>query len=55
LSTLNPITEIKDTCVCYFCVKLSSVDLKKPLDKEMAKLKEMRENQKEQVPGMLLL
>ncbi|KAG1939482.1 condensin complex subunit 1 [Pimephales promelas] len=33
----------------YSC-KLSSVDLKKPLDKEMAKLKEMRENQKEQVP-----
>ncbi|ROL52067.1 Condensin complex subunit 1 [Anabarilius grahami] len=33
----------------YSC-KLSSVDLKKPLDKEMAKLKEMRDAQKEQVP-----
>uniref|UniRef100_A0A8C1Z7H1 Condensin complex subunit 1 n=1 Tax=Cyprinus carpio TaxID=7962 RepID=A0A8C1Z7H1_CYPCA len=34
----------------YSC-KLSSVDLTKPLEKEMAKLKEMRDSQKEQVPG----
>ncbi|KTF89885.1 hypothetical protein cypCar_00032481 [Cyprinus carpio] len=33
----------------YSC-KLSSVDLTKPLEKEMAKLKEMRDSQKEQVP-----
>uniref|UniRef100_UPI003D79A548 condensin complex subunit 1 n=1 Tax=Danio rerio TaxID=7955 RepID=UPI003D79A548 len=33
----------------YSC-KLSSVDLKKPLEKEMAKLKEMRDAQAEQVP-----
>uniref|UniRef100_A0A8C1EYY2 Condensin complex subunit 1 n=1 Tax=Cyprinus carpio carpio TaxID=630221 RepID=A0A8C1EYY2_CYPCA len=34
----------------YSC-KLSSVDLTKPLEKEMAKLKEMRDSQKEQVPA----
>lgn len=33
----------------YSC-KLSSVDLKKPLEKEMAKLKEMKENMRENAP-----
>uniref|UniRef100_A0AAR2M0W1 Condensin complex subunit 1 n=1 Tax=Pygocentrus nattereri TaxID=42514 RepID=A0AAR2M0W1_PYGNA len=37
----------------YSC-KLSSVDLKKPLEKETAKLKEMRENMSEKAPGTYL-
>uniref|UniRef100_A0A671LVX8 Condensin complex subunit 1 n=1 Tax=Sinocyclocheilus anshuiensis TaxID=1608454 RepID=A0A671LVX8_9TELE len=36
----------------YSC-KLSSVDLTNPLEKEMAKLKEMRDSQKEHVPAQL--
>lgn len=35
-----------------FLFKLSSVDLRKPLEKETAKLKEMKENMREKAPGI---
>lgn len=50
VTTVGSINKV--TSVCFSFVQLSSADLKKPLEKETAKLKEMRENMMEKAPGM---